>query len=75
MAEARQAMYWIEMHGTDSNGKPAADCIGSPFETIDAAAVKARRIGAKNTFRWGKASGYRIRDERKAVVFEGVFDA
>jgi hypothetical protein len=75
MGETKQAMYWIEIYGTDSNGKPATDCVGSPFETIDAAAAKARSIGKTNTFHWGKAAGYRIRDERKAVVFEGIFDS
>ena len=49
--------------------------IGSHFETIDAAANKARKIGNADTFHWGKAAGYRIRDKRKAVVFEGTFDA
>jgi hypothetical protein len=32
-------MYGSEMYGTGSDGKPATDCIGSPFETIDAAAA------------------------------------
>jgi hypothetical protein len=68
-------MYWIEMYGTDSDGRPAAESIGPPFETIDAAAAKARSIGKTNMFHWGKAAGYRIRDERKAIVFEGVLDA
>jgi hypothetical protein len=63
------------MYGSGSDGKPAIDCIGSPFQTIDAAAAKARSIGETITFHWGKAAGYRIRDERKAVVFEGSFGA
>ena len=68
-------MYWIEMYGSDSDGKPAIERISSPFETIDAAATKARRIGEASSLHWGKAAGYRIRDERKAVVFEGSFGA
>ena len=68
-------MYRIEFYGTSRDGKPAAYNIGSPFATIEAAADKARKIGKTNTFHWGKAAGYRIRDERKAVVFEGTFDA
>jgi hypothetical protein len=73
--EARQDMYRIEFYGTSRDGKPAAYNIGSHFETIDAAANKARKIGNADTFHWGKAAGYRIRDKRKAVVFEGTFDA
>jgi hypothetical protein len=68
-------MYWIEMYGSGSDGKPAVDLIGSPFETIDAGAAKARSIGETNTFHRGKAAGYRIRDECKAVVFEGVAES
>jgi hypothetical protein len=53
-------MYWIEMYGSGSDGKPAVDLIGSPIETIDAGAAKARSIGETNTFHRGKAAGYRI---------------
>lgn len=67
-------MYWIEFYGESQDGKPAVDNFRSSFETIDAAAVRARKIGKTNTFHWGKAAGYRIRDQRKAVVFEGTFD-
>lgn len=62
-------MFWIEMHGSD--GRVGVDAIGFPFLTIDEAAAKAKELGKMNTFHWGRATGYRIRDERKTIVHEG----
>jgi hypothetical protein len=65
-------MFWIEMYGPGPDGKHATDAMGSPFETIDAAVAKAKKLGKTNTFHWGRAAGYRIRDARKVVVREGI---
>jgi hypothetical protein len=65
-------MFWIEMYGPKPDGKHTTDAIGAPFLTIEDAIAKARKLGKTNRFPWGRAVGFRVRDERKAIVREGI---
>jgi len=74
MLSAKQentAVFWIQLYGTGADGKPGVDNIGDPFPSLDAAISKAKALATTNTFYWGKATGYRIINEAKAIVHEG----
>jgi len=64
-------MYWLELSGVNQDGARRADNIGSPFLSIEAAVEKATQLADANTFHWGKATLYRIKDESGCIVQEG----
>jgi hypothetical protein len=65
-------MFYVQLYGTDPDGKPGADQIGTPFPTLEAAIAHAKLLAANNTFYWGKATGYRVTNESKDVVHEAA---
>jgi hypothetical protein len=68
-------MFWLEMQGTSPDGKLGTEAVRPPFITIRAATSKAKMLGATNTFYFGRATRYQIKNEKKVVVSEGFIDA
>jgi hypothetical protein len=64
-------MYWLQLHGTEANGEVGSDQMTTPFPSVDSAVIKARELSATE-FYWGKASGFRIRNQAKTIVREGT---
>jgi hypothetical protein len=65
-------MFWVQLYGKGPDGKPGTDQIATPFPTLEAAIAKANFLAANNTFYWGKATGYKVIDDSKAVVHEAT---
>jgi len=61
-------VFWIRLHGKNSDGKPAFEQIASPFPTIAAAMDKAESLMENNTFHWGRATGFTVTDETGNIV-------
>ena len=68
-------MLWLQLFGPGADGKIAVEDINTPFSTIDSAVSEAEALAKIRTFRWGKATGFKVFDEANRIVAEGTFDA
>ena len=68
-------MLWLQLFGPDADGKIGVEDIDTPFSTRDLAIGDAKALAQVRTFRWGKATGFKVFDEAKRIVAEGTFDA
>jgi hypothetical protein len=64
-------MYWLQFHGAGADGAPCSDSLTILFPSILSAEVKARELATTADFYWGRASGFRIRNEAMVVVSSG----